>query len=88
MELKISALHWLVAGAQSKSGYMTHDTPRDPRDRGMATVAFIGIVVGGLLIVGAAYLGANPNNKSAQPISSSAHTGAGAETNGSGNSSR
>ena len=36
---------------------MTQDTPRDPRDRGMATAAFVGIVVGGLLIVGAAYLG-------------------------------
>jgi hypothetical protein len=47
------------------------------------------VVVGGLLIVGGVYLGANPNNKRAgAPISSSAHMGTGTETTGSGNNSR
>ena len=68
---------------------MTHDTPKDPRNPVIATAAFVGIVVGGLFIVGAVYLGANPNNKSTKPpISSSAHKGTGSETTGSGNSSR
>jgi hypothetical protein len=39
---------------------MTYDTPKDPRNPVIATVAFVGIVVGGLLIVGAVYFGANP----------------------------
>jgi hypothetical protein len=65
---------------------MTNDTLQDPRNPVIATVAFVGIVVGGLLIVGAVYLGANPNIKSTKPpISSSAHTGMGSETTGSGN---
>jgi hypothetical protein len=60
----------------------------DPRNRGIAIAAFVGIVVGGLLIVGGVYLGANPNNKrTGPPISSSAHMGTGTETTGSGNSS-
>ncbi len=68
---------------------MTHETPKDPRNPVIATVAFVGIVVGGLFIVGAIYLGANPNIKTTKPpISSNSHTGTGSETTGSGNSFR
>ena len=67
---------------------MPHDTPKDPRNPVIAATAFVGIVVGGLLIVGAVYFGANPNSKSFKPpISSTANTGTGSETTGSGNNS-
>ena len=83
MELKTSALHWLVAGGKARAVSMTHGSPRN---RGIVTASYVGIVVGGLLIVGAVYLGQNPNNKrTSPPISSSAHTGTGSETTGSGN---
>ena len=71
------------------SGYMTHNTLWVPEIVAWQSRCTSALWLGGLLIVSAAYLGANPNNKNTQPtISSSAHTGTGAETTGSGNSFR
>ena len=68
---------------------MTRDAPRDARNPVNAAAAFFGIVVGVMFIVGAVYLGANPNYKSVSPpSSSSARTGTGSETTGLGSMSR
>ena len=74
--------------ALAKGDFMTA-SPNERRNRAVAATAIVGIVVGGLLIVGASYLGANRNEKSiGPPTSSSVHTGTRSETTGSGNNSR